>query len=173
MEMMDGGSLDLILNKKQHNKYMRREGFELKAADLAKTEAANGDKKISVKAHELFHTKVRHALKHKKNLRVNKTYYDVQLEGAKNNVAPPPAAVVEQKAKQPRKKQPKKQPTKDQQKQPKASVVEDVISKQPDHILIPHGGLLRGIPVQGKGEYKIPLVSDAHSFAIRKRMQKD
>ena len=153
---MDGGSLDLILNKKQHNKYMKREGFELKAADLAKTEAANGDKKISVKAHELFHTKVRHALKHKKNLRINKTYYDVQIEGAKNSLTPP--AVVEQKAKQPKKKQPK---------QAKAS--EDVISKQPDHILIPHGQLLRGIPVQGKGEYKIPLTTDVHSFAIRKR----
>ena len=62
---------------------------------------------------------------------------------------------------------------KDTPKQPKASVVEDVISKQPDHILIPHGQLLRGIPVQGKGEYKIPLTTDVHSFAIRKRMHKD
>lgn len=42
-------------------------------------------------------------------------------------------------------------------------------SLQSDHLLIPNGQLLRGVPVQGKGEYKIPLRSDVHSFAVRKR----
>ena len=42
-------------------------------------------------------------------------------------------------------------------------------SLQPDHLLIPNGQLLRGVAVQGKGEYKIPLQSDVHSFAVRKR----
>ena len=42
-------------------------------------------------------------------------------------------------------------------------------SLQPDHLLIPNGQLLRGVPVQGKGEYKVPLTTDVHSFAVRKR----
>ena len=42
-------------------------------------------------------------------------------------------------------------------------------SLQPNHLLIPNGQLLRGVPVQGKGEFKIPLTTDVHSFAIRKR----
>ena len=42
-------------------------------------------------------------------------------------------------------------------------------SLQPDHLLIPNGQLLRGVPVQGRGEYKVPLTTDVHSFAIRKR----
>ena len=45
-------------------------------------------------------------------------------------------------------------------------------SLQPDHLLIPNGQLLRGVPVQGRGEYKIPLTTDVHSFAIRKRTTK-
>ena len=42
-------------------------------------------------------------------------------------------------------------------------------SVQADHLLIPNGQLLRGVPVQGRGEYKVPLTTDVHSFAIRKR----
>ena len=42
-------------------------------------------------------------------------------------------------------------------------------SLQPDHLLIPNGQLLRGVPVQGKGEYKIPLQTDVHCFAVKKR----
>ena len=43
-------------------------------------------------------------------------------------------------------------------------------SLQPNYLLIPNGQLLRGgVPVQGKGEYKIPLQTDVHSFAVRKR----
>ena len=42
-------------------------------------------------------------------------------------------------------------------------------SLQPDHLLLPHGQLLRGVPVQGAGEYKVPLATDFHSFAIRRR----
>jgi hypothetical protein len=38
-----------------------------------------------------------------------------------------------------------------------------------DHMLLPHGQLLRGVPVQGKGEYKLPLTTDVHTFATRKR----
>jgi hypothetical protein len=48
----------------------------------------------------------------------------------------------------------------------------DVYSKaslQPDNLLLPHGQLLRGVPVQGAGEYKVPLATDVHSFAIRRR----
>ena len=42
-------------------------------------------------------------------------------------------------------------------------------SLQPDHLLIPNGQLLRGVAIQGKGEYKVPLTTDVHSFAVRKR----
>ncbi len=42
-------------------------------------------------------------------------------------------------------------------------------SLQSDHLLIPNGQLLRGVAIQGKGEYKVPLTTDVHSFAIRKR----
>jgi len=42
-------------------------------------------------------------------------------------------------------------------------------SASPDHMLLPHGQLLRGVPVQGKGEYKLPLTTDVHTFATRKR----
>lgn len=42
-------------------------------------------------------------------------------------------------------------------------------SLQPDHLLLPHGQLLRGVPVQGAGEYKVPLATDVHSFAIKRR----
>ena len=42
-------------------------------------------------------------------------------------------------------------------------------SLQQDHLLIPNGQLLRGVPVQGRGEYKVPLTTDVHSFAVRKR----
>ena len=42
-------------------------------------------------------------------------------------------------------------------------------STSPDHLLLPHGQLLRGVPVSGKGEYKLPLATDVHTFATRKR----
>ena len=42
-------------------------------------------------------------------------------------------------------------------------------STSPDHLLLPHGQLLRGVPVSGKGEYKVPLATDVHTFATRKR----
>jgi hypothetical protein len=42
-------------------------------------------------------------------------------------------------------------------------------STSPDHLLLPHGQLLRGVPVSGKGEYKLPLSTDVHTFATRKR----
>jgi hypothetical protein len=42
-------------------------------------------------------------------------------------------------------------------------------SLQADHLLLPHGQMLRGVSVQGRGEYKLPLATDVHSFAIRRR----
>ena len=39
----------------------------------------------------------------------------------------------------------------------------------PDYMLLPYGQLLRGVPVQVKGEYKLPLTTDVYSFATRKR----
>ena len=45
-------------------------------------------------------------------------------------------------------------------------------SLQPDHLLFPHGQLLRGVAVQGRGEYKLPLVTDVPSFATRQRTKK-
>ena len=42
-------------------------------------------------------------------------------------------------------------------------------STSPDYLLLPYGQLLRGVPVQVKGEYKLPLAIDVHTFATRKR----
>jgi len=45
------------------------------------------------------------------------------------------------------------------------------VSLQPNHLLIPNGQLLRGIPVQTGGEYKVPNVTDHHTFATRQRIK--
>jgi len=42
-------------------------------------------------------------------------------------------------------------------------------SSASDYMLLPYGQLLRGVPVQVKGEYKLPLTTDVYSFATRKR----
>ncbi len=45
----------------------------------------------------------------------------------------------------------------------------EVQSLAPDYMLLPYGQLLRGVPVQVKGEYKLPLTTNVYSFATRKR----
>ena len=41
------------------------------------------------------------------------------------------------------------------------------VSLQPNHLLIPNGTLLRGVPVQTGGEYKVPVVTDHHTLSSR------
>ncbi len=69
--------------------------------------------------------------------------------------------VVEKK---PRKKRVKRAASSSEKKE-----VQGKPSTSPDHLLLPHGQLLRGVPVSGKGEYKLPLATDVHTFATRKR----
>ena len=43
-------------------------------------------------------------------------------------------------------------------------------SHQPSHLFIPNGQLLRGVPVQSHGEYKLPVKTDVFTFASKKRI---
>jgi len=45
------------------------------------------------------------------------------------------------------------------------------VSLQPNHLLIPNGQLLRGVPVQTGGEYKLPTLTDHHTFATKRRIK--
>ena len=45
------------------------------------------------------------------------------------------------------------------------------VSLQPNHLLIPNGQLLRGVPVQTGGEYKLPNITDHHTFATKRRIR--
>ena len=51
----------------------------------------------------------------------------------------------------------------------KKEVLGKASTASPDYLLLPYGQLLRGVPVQVKGEYKLPLTTDVYSFATRKR----
>ena len=44
-------------------------------------------------------------------------------------------------------------------------------SKQPNYLLIPNGQLLRGVPVQTQGEYKLPTTTDVFTFAVKQRIE--
>ena len=45
------------------------------------------------------------------------------------------------------------------------------VSNQPNHLLIPNGQLLRGVPVQVGGEYKVPVLTDHKTFATKRRIK--
>ena len=151
MDMEEGGGkyheVSFNLKPTHYRKFMKKDGFQLSPDDLGNPEGI----KVSMKTHANFHKRYRHAIKHKKNLRILKSDYENHLtgEGIKKE-----------------KKESIELPMKTKKESVKASL-------QPDHLLIPNGTLLRGVAVQGKGEYKVPLATDVHSFAIRKRTKKD
>jgi hypothetical protein len=43
-------------------------------------------------------------------------------------------------------------------------------SHQPSYLLLPNSQLLRGVPVQTHGEYKLPTNTDVFTFAAKKRI---
>ena len=45
------------------------------------------------------------------------------------------------------------------------------VSLQPNHLLMPHGQLLIGVPVQTGGDYKVPSLTDHHTFATKRRIK--
>ena len=45
------------------------------------------------------------------------------------------------------------------------------VSLQPNHLLLPHGQLLRGVAVQTGGDYKVPSLTDHHTFATKRRIK--
>jgi len=45
------------------------------------------------------------------------------------------------------------------------------VSLQPNHLLLPHGQLLRGVLVQTGGDYKVPSLTDHHTFATKRRIK--
>ena len=156
MDFMDGGSyhsVNLVLNADQYKKYMNREGFQITHEELQLTKPSEkGGTKLTLKAHEIFHKKYLNALKKKKNLRVNKTYYDMQLEGSKKPASIEPAAKAEPVAKKEpaAKKEPKKKaPVIKKEKKKRAK---KITIKEPDSVVIPsNGNLLKDVPVVGEG----------------------
>ena len=42
--------------------------------------------------------------------------------------------------------------------------------QQPSYLLLPNSQLLRGVPVQTHGEYKLPTNTDVFTFASKKRI---
>ena len=55
---------------------------------------------------------------------------------------------------------------KDTQKQKETKTT----SQQPSYLLLPNSQLLRGVPVQTHGEYKLPTNTDVFTFASKKRI---
>jgi hypothetical protein len=55
---------------------------------------------------------------------------------------------------------------KDTQKQKETKKV----SHQPSYLSLPNSQLLRGVPVQTHGEYKLPTNTDVFTFASKKRI---
>jgi hypothetical protein len=46
------------------------------------------------------------------------------------------------------------------------------VSFQQDHLMLPNGQHLRGVQVQsGLGEYKVPSLTDHHTFATKRRIK--
>ena len=43
-------------------------------------------------------------------------------------------------------------------------------SQQPSYLSLPNSQLLRGVPVQTHGEYKLPTNTDVFTFAAKKRI---
>ena len=159
---MDGGNIDrelkFHLHPKKYSKFIKNHGFQLSATDLA-NETPNGIE-VHIKANSKFHKRYRHALKHKKNMRILKPDYENNFTFIKKVL---PEKILPDKI------------VLDGSGLKKSKITENIkkASLQPDHLLIPNGTLLRGVPVQGRGEYKVPLATDVHSFAIRKRTKKD
>jgi len=162
MEEHDGGKYkhEVTFNLKHghYSKFLKKQGFELSPEDLANE---NDDNKVSISVHPNFHKRYRHALRHKKSLRIMKTDYDKHFIGSGEKKENIKLLIGDKKKK-------KTIPT-DVILQSKKEAVK--ASLQPDNILLPHGQLLRGVHVQGKGEYQVPLKTDHHTFATKQRIK--
>jgi hypothetical protein len=145
-------TLTLNLPPKHYSKFVNKVGFQFNPADL-ENDSPDGTP-VTIKPNATFHKRYQRALQQKKSLRISKPDYDKNFTWHEGSGI---------------------------KKQPRIKMADSIVlatkptkaitkpSLQPDNLLIPNGQLLRGIPVQGKGEYQVPLTTDVHSFAIRKR----
>jgi len=158
---------ELTFNLKPHHykKFLKKQGFELSPKDLENDEA---DNKVSMKVHPNFHRRFRHALRHKKHLRIMKTDYEKHFMGAGEK--------GDEKTEIKKTKRHHHKTTTDSlatiHKEVMATKPE--LTKTPDHLLIPHGQLLRGVPIYNSkgGDIKVPLSTDVYTFATRHRIKK-
>lgn len=151
--------IHLYLKKKHHAKFLKKEGFHLSHADLSNTEYP--DKVILSNVHPTFHRRYRHAIRHKKGLKLQKGDYE------KIGAGTPPEAVVEEVKELPKKKRQYKKKTKDTE-----NIIGEGVSKSKKYLHMPHGQLLKGVQLETGTGYELPLSTDIHTFSTKKRIKK-
>jgi hypothetical protein len=151
--------IHLHLKKKHHAKFLKKEGFYLSHADLSNTEYP--DKVILSNVSPSFHRRYRHAIKHKKGLKLQKGDYE------KIGAGTPPEAVVEEIKEIPKKKRQYKKKTKDTE-----NIIGEGVSSSKKYLHMPHGQLLKGVQIEYGGGYELPLSTDVHTFSTKKRIKK-
>ena len=150
--------IHLHLKKKHHAKFLKKEGFHLSHADLSNTEYP--DKVILNNVHPSFHRRYRHAIRHNKGLKVQKGDYEKIGTG----IQPQAEEIIEDKPKKKRHHKIKIKATEE--------TIGEGVSSSKQYLHLPHGQLLKGVQLEtGKG-YALPLSTDVHSFATKKRIKK-
>jgi hypothetical protein len=144
--------INLHLKKQHHQKFLRKQGFTVSHEDLTNTEYP--DKIHLSNVHPTFHKRYRHAIRHKKNMRIQKSDYEHLGQGLKEE--------------EPNLEQPKK--TRHKKSVPKETVGHS--SSNPKYLHIPNGQMLQGVQLHSGKGYELPLSTDIHSFATKKRIQK-
>ena len=126
MDLGEGGkyhhAVKFHLKPHHFKKYLKKEGFQMSPSDLENQEG----NEVSMKVSPAFHRRYRHSMRHKKSLRVLKSDYDNHFIGHGEQ--------MEEKKRHPRKKREKPAVIEEGQSKPSAT---------PDHLLLPHGQLLR------------------------------
>ena len=149
--------INLHLKKQHYDKFLKKQGFTISHEDLSNTEYPN---KVNLNnVHPNFHKRYRHAIRHKKNMRIQKSDYAHFGQGIKEE---------ESKEKKPKATRKKKTVSVDN--------IEHHSSSKPKFLHIPNSQMLKGVQLQQSGQgnkdtYELPLSSDVHSFATKKRIK--
>jgi hypothetical protein len=144
--------INLHLKKQHHQKFLRKQGFTVSHEDLTNTE--HPDKVYLSNVHPTFHKRYRHAIRHKKNMRIQKADYAHFGQGLKEE--------------EPLVEQPKK--TRQKKTVPKDTVAHSSSSK-PKYLHLPNSQMLAGVQLQSGTGYELPLSTDVHTFSTRKRIK--
>ena len=148
--------IHLHLKKQHYDKFLKKQGFTLNNEDLSNTEYPN---KISLtNIHPSFHKRFRSAIRHKKSMRFQKKDYEHLGSGIKKEDFI--------------KEEPNIKETIKKSKKPKKNIEhKESKSSSQGHLHIPNGQLLKGVQIEGTG-YELPLSTDIHTFATKKRIKK-